>query len=158
MIFSNAKAECECYLLHLGTPIGIFGFAGRYMPVRMEVVMAEKIVKNYMIILVIQILLTVVILFAASAIIWKCAGDESMVSAVVTGTYIIVSLVGGFTAGKMFEKNRYLWGILAGILYFAVLIAAGAAIFKTFKFESSMIINGIICMTSGMVGGMISHK
>ena len=111
----------------------------RYMPVRMEVVMAEKIVKNYM-------------------IIWKCAGDESMVSAVVTGTYIIVSLVGGFTAGKMFEKNRYLWGILAGILYFAVLIAAGAAIFKTFKFESSMIINGIICMTSGMVGGMISHK
>ena len=48
----------------------------RYMPVRMEVVMAEKIVKNYMIILVIQILLTVVILFAASAIIWKCAGDE----------------------------------------------------------------------------------
>ena len=41
------------------------------MPVRMEVVMAEKIVKNYMIILVIQILLTVVILFAASAIIWK---------------------------------------------------------------------------------------
>ena len=94
----------------------------RYMPVRMEVVMAEKIVKNYMIILVIQILLTVVILFAASAIIWKCAGDESMVSAVVTGTYIIVSLVGGFTAGKMFEKNRYLWGILAGILYFAVLI------------------------------------
>ena len=118
----------------------------RYMPVRMEVVMAEKIVKNYMIILVIEILLTVVILFAASAIIWKCAGDESMVSAVVTGTYIIVSLVGGFTAGKMFEKNRYLWGILAGILYFAVLIAAGAAIFKTFKFESSMIINGIICM------------
>lgn len=128
------------------------------MPVRMEVVMAEKIVKNYMIILVIQILLTVVILFATSAIIWKCAGDESMVSAVVTGTYIIVSLVGGFTAGKMFEKNRYLWGILAGILYFAVLIAAGAAIFKTFKYESSMIINGIICMTSGMVGGMISHK
>ena len=126
------------------------------MPVRMEVFMAEKIVKNYMIILVIQILLTVVILFAASAIIWKCAGDESMVSAVVTGTYIIVSLVGGFTAGKMFEKNRYLWGILAGILYFAVLIAAGAAIFN--KFESSMIINGIICMTSGMVGGMISHK
>ena len=58
----------------------------------------------------------------------------------------------------MFEKNRYLWGILAGILYFAVLIAAGAAIFKTFKFESSMIINGIICMTSGMVGGMISHN
>ena len=46
------------------------------MPVRMEVVMAEKIVKNYMIILVIQILLTVVILFATSAIIWKCAGDE----------------------------------------------------------------------------------
>ena len=128
------------------------------MPVRMEVVMAEKIVKNYMIILVIQILLTVVILFAASAVILKCAGDESMVSAVVTGIYIIVSLVGGFTAGKMFEKNRYLWGILAGILYFAVLIAASAAIFKTFKFESSMIINGIICMTSGMVGGMISHK
>lgn len=75
------------------------------MPVRMEVVMAEKIVKNYMIILVIQILLTVVILFAASAIIWKCAGDESMVSAVVTGTYIIVSLVGGFTAGKCLKKT-----------------------------------------------------
>ncbi len=32
-------------------------------------------------------LLTVVILFAASAIIWKCAGDESMVSAIVHGKH-----------------------------------------------------------------------
>ena len=74
------------------------------MPVRMEVVMAEKIVKNYMIILVIQILLTVVILFAASAIIWKCAGDESMVSAVVTGTYIIV-LWGALLPEKCLKKT-----------------------------------------------------
>lgn len=50
MMFSHAKAECECCLLHLGTPIGIFDFAGSVWPVRMEVVMAgensEKLYDN----------------------------------------------------------------------------------------------------------------
>ena len=118
--------------------------------------MAEKIVKNLFIIMAVQILFTTVILFASAAIIWRCAGDEKAVSAVVIGTYIAVNIIGGLIAGKMFKKNRFAWGLAVGILYFAVLLIAGIVIFKTSKFGANVIGSGLICAVSGMIGGMIA--
>lgn len=118
--------------------------------------MVEKIIKNFLLILVMQIIFTTLILFAASAIIWKCAAGENAISAVVIGTYIIVNFVGGIIAGRMFQKNRFLWGLAVGILYFAVVLCMGVLLFKTSKFGINIVNNGIICAISGMAGGMLS--
>ena len=66
----------------------------------------EKVIKNIVIILLTQIILTTVILFVSSGIIWKYAYDEKAISAVVTGTYIVVNILGGIIAGKLFKKNN----------------------------------------------------
>lgn len=116
--------------------------------------MAEKIIKNMVIVFMVQILITTVILFISSVIIWKYAYDEKAIGAVTTGTYIIVNIFGGLIAGKLFKKNKFLWGIVAGILYFCALSAVGMLIFKTGIPGINAVINGLICAVSGMTGGM----
>lgn len=121
----------------------------------------EKVIKNIVIILLTQIMLTTVILFVSSGIIWKYAYDEKAISAVVTGTYIVVNILGGIIAGKLFKKNKFLWGLAAGITYFSVLLLFGIFIFKTGTPGINVVGNALICAVSGMTGGMFgagTHK
>lgn len=121
----------------------------------------EKVIKNIVIILLTQIMLTTVILFVSSGIIWKYAYDEKAISAVVTGTYIVVNILGGIIAGKLFKKNKFLWGLAAGVIYFSVLLLFGIVIFKTGTQGINVIGNALICAVSGMTGGMFgagTHK
>ncbi len=121
----------------------------------------EKVIKNIVIILLTQIILTTVILFVSSGIIWKYAYDEKAISAVVTGTYIVVNILGGIIAGKLFKKNKFLWGLAAGVIYFSVLLLFGIVIFKTGTLGINVIGNALICAVSGMTGGMFgagTHK
>ena len=117
----------------------------------------EKVIKNIVIILLTQIILTTVILFVSSGIIWKYAYDEKAISAVVTGTYIVVNILGG----KLFKKNKFLWGLAAGVIYFSVLLLFGIVIFKTGTPGINVVGNALICAVSGMTGGMFgagTHK
>ena len=113
------------------------------------------------IILLTQIILTTVILFVSSGIIWKYAYDEKAISAVVRGTYIVVNILGGIIAGKLFKKNKFLWGLAAGVIYFSVLLLFGIVIFKTGTPGINVVGNALICAVSGMTGGMFgagTHK
>ena len=121
----------------------------------------EKVIKNIVIILLTQIMLTTVILFVSSGIIWKYAYDKKAISAVVTGTYIVVNILGGIIAGKLFKKNKFLWGLAAGVIYFSVLLLFGIVIFKTGTPGINVVGNALICAVSGMTGGMFgagTHK
>lgn len=121
----------------------------------------EKVIKNIVIILLTQIILTTVILFVSSGIIWKYAYDEKAISAVVIGIYIVVNILGGIIAGKLFKKNKFLWGLAAGVIYFSVLLLFGIVIFKTGTPGINVIGNALICAVSGMTGGMFgagTHK
>lgn len=121
----------------------------------------EKVIKNIVIILLTQIIITTVILFVSSGIIWKYAYDEKAISAVVTGTYIVVNILGGIIAGKLFKKNKFLWGLAAGVIYFSVLLLFGIVIFKTGTPGINVVGNALICAVSGMTGGMFgagTHK
>lgn len=121
----------------------------------------EKAIKNIVIILLTQIMLTTVILFVSSGIIWKYAYDEKAISAVVIGIYIVVNILGGIIAGKLFKKNKFLWGLAAGVIYFSVLLLFGIVIFKTGTPGINVVGNALICAVSGMTGGMFgagTHK
>lgn len=121
----------------------------------------EKVIKNIVIILLTQIMLTTVILFVSSGIIWRYAYDEKAISAVVIGIYIVVNILGGIIAGKLFKKNKFLWGLAAGVIYFSVLLLFGIVIFKTGTPGINVVGNALICAVSGMTGGMFgagTHK
>lgn len=52
---------------------------------------------------------------------------EKPVSAGIVAVYILSCLLGGFMAGKIIRKDKYLWGILVGVFYYLLLITVSFA-------------------------------
>ena len=53
---------------------------------------------------------------------------EKPVSAGIVAVYILSCLLGGFMAGKIIRKDKYLWGILVGVFYYLLLITVSFAV------------------------------
>lgn len=71
--------------------------------------------------------------------------------------YVISCFVGGFLMGKWKGKKKFLWGMLAGLLYVAVLVGIAVAISGGAIPPVVFLITTIaICIGSGMLGGMLS--
>ncbi|MCI9164075.1 MAG: TIGR04086 family membrane protein [Lachnospiraceae bacterium] len=68
-------------------------------------------------------LLSGVLLLILSFALYKLKLEEAQIDAAVYGVYVIACLFGGFLAGKAALSRRFFWGMLTGILYFAVLFA-----------------------------------
>lgn len=72
-------------------------------------------------------------------------------------TYIGSCVVGGFYVGRKIKKREFLWGLIVGVLYYSIHIAAVIAVEGV---QPERIVLGtalaLLCMGSGMLGGMLS--
>lgn len=72
-------------------------------------------------------------------------------------TYIGSCVVGGFYVGRKIKKREFLWGLIVGVLYYSIHIAAVIAVEGV---QPERIVPGtalaLLCMGSGMLGGMLS--
>ncbi|MBB5265199.1 putative membrane protein (TIGR04086 family) [Catenibacillus scindens] len=94
-------------------------------------------------------------LFSALAYFFRL--DDGMINAGVVVLHILSCFAGGFLAGKGIREKKYLWGLLAGVLYFIVLliislILAGEEGVSVTNYLTTI----LICLGSGMLGGMVS--
>lgn len=72
-------------------------------------------------------------------------------------TYILSNFVGGFRMGRGMGQKKYLWGLLLGLIYFIIIAIISMCVHS--KEGIDMVSAGrtlMICMLSGMVGGMLS--
>lgn len=82
---------------------------------------------------------------------------ETPVEAGIIFIYIFSCMAGGFLAGKMMRKEKYLWGILTGLAYFVLLAAVSFAVQG--KWDLSLqhaLTTFFICLGGGALGGMLS--
>ena len=82
---------------------------------------------------------------------------EKPVAAGIAAVYIISSLLGGFMAGKLLRKDKYLWGILVGAFYYLLLITVSFAVKG--KWDMSLmhaVTTFFMCLGGGALGGMLS--
>ncbi len=71
--------------------------------------------------------------------------------------YVIANFIGGFVCGKMAKTKKFLKGLMSGILFFAVLLAASLIANKGGISEiSNILLTAVLCCGSAMFGGMIS--
>ncbi len=71
--------------------------------------------------------------------------------------YIISNFIGGFFVGKKLEQKKFIWGLLMGVIYFAIMLVVCVAMHRTSPLPvGSLFTSFIICSISGMLGGMIS--
>ena len=82
---------------------------------------------------------------------------ETVVATGIIGIYVLSCFMGGFMTGKMVRKERYLWGLCTGIIYFVLLIAVSFAVQGKWDMTLSHVITTfLVCTGGGALGGMLS--
>lgn len=107
--------------------------------------------------LLISYLLTAGLLLLLALMLYRFGLSEKIVSICIIGIYIIVTFLAGFLAGKREGSRKFLWGLLMGSLYFAILIVVSLVLNHGMEEVSGNFFTVLLlCCGSGMLGGMIS--
>lgn len=107
--------------------------------------------------LLISYLLTTGLLLLLALMLYRFGLSEKIVSICIIGIYIIVTFLAGFLAGKREGSRKFLWGLLMGSLYFAILMIVSLVLNHGMEEVSGNFFTVLLlCCGSGMLGGMIS--
>ncbi len=98
----------------------------------------------------------VLLLVAAYAMLKLCPSDQTL-NYYVMAIYAASSFVGGMIAGKSMGTRRFVWGIVAGMVYVAVVLVIALAVRGNVASGSVGLVRLIVpSVLAGMLGGMMS--
>lgn len=100
-------------------------------------------------------IISAVAIFIMALLLLKTGISEKTLHIVIIAVYVISCFLSGLYCGKKIKTRRFLWGLMEGILYFAVL-GMISLIMNKGQFSPGMAATSLICLGSGMLGGMIS--
>lgn len=106
--------------------------------------------------LLISYVVTALMLLLMALLLFKLELDENKISMGMIAVYVLSCFLGGFAAGKGGRNRRFLWGLLTGALYFVILTAVSFGMGGTREGMLSLITVGVLCLGSGMIGGMLA--
>lgn len=82
---------------------------------------------------------------------------KGSVAAGIIAVYVISCLAGGFIAGKIMRKEKYLWGILVGLGYYLILLAVSFGVQRDWDMSfQHALTTFFMCIGGGALGGMLS--
>lgn len=106
--------------------------------------------------LIVSYFMTGIILLILALGVWKLEFSETVVNIGMIVSYILSALIGGWYLGKKRKEKKFLWGICLGISYIVILLAAAMVTNGPSGFlNRNTITTAIICILSGMLGGML---
>lgn len=107
--------------------------------------------------LLVSYILTVGLLLFLSLLLYRFGLQERTVSIAIILIYIAATLFAGFISGKKMRTRKFVWGLLAGALYFTVLLFVSVLLdHGAVGISGNLITVFFICCGSGMLGGMLS--
>ena len=106
--------------------------------------------------LMLSYFLTMLMLLGLSFGLYKFDLSEKTVRIGILAVYIISTFAGGFAMGKMGKTRKFLRGFMLGMLYFLLLLAISAGIYRSVQGGMQMMSAWILCGAGGMLGGMVS--
>lgn len=102
-------------------------------------------------------IVTGIMLLALTLLLYKLGLSEGNVNAGIILTYVLSTFSGGFVAGKLMKVKKFLWGLLAGILYFVLLLLISVGVYHSLQGAvANVLITLALCAGGGMLGGMVS--
>ena len=115
------------------------------------------------------IVLTVLFMYAVSAILlfllafllYQMELTKEVVKIGIIVVYILSGFAGGFFAGRQMKDKKYLWGLLAGGIYYVILVLFSLLVKQGMGENAAvepmrMLTTLMLCTISGMAGGMVS--
>lgn len=124
--------------------------------------MGKEKIKNTPVLSILKILLfmyiiTGILLVILSGMLYKMQLSEGVVSAGIILIYVVSGFLGGFLSGKIMKSRKFLWGMIMGGCYFLILVAGSIIFHHGIGMELSRFFTTLIlCISSGMIGGMAS--
>ncbi len=107
--------------------------------------------------LLISYLLSGILLVVISFALYRFRLKESQIQMAVILVYVLSCVLAGFLTGKSIRRQRFLCGLLSGILYFAVLLAVSFLLEKGLASSIRQMATVMaICAGSGILGGILS--
>lgn len=121
-----------------------------HMPISKKCTLAIKA-------LLLSYILTILLLLllAAAVYLWNLSSTFTNISIIFI--YILTCFAGGLFLGKKIQRLKFLWGILLGACYVALLMLIAISIHHNINLTSNTNITTIfLCIGGGMLGGMVS--
>lgn len=101
-------------------------------------------------------LITGVLLLTIAGLLYKFSLGETVIDICIIVVYCISSLLAGLFFSKGASSRRFIWGMAAGAAYFIIICVVSAVAEPDFNpFSNSCITTLLICLGSGMMGGML---
>ena len=99
---------------------------------------------------------TGIMLLILTVLLYKLGLSEENVNAGIILIYVISTFSGGFVIGKFAKIRKFLWGLLAGVLYFILLLLISLGIYHSLQGEAvHLVTTFLLCAGGGMLGGMV---
>ena len=102
-------------------------------------------------------IVTGLLLLALTFLVYQFKLDEQVVIGGIVMIYVISTFVAGFILGKLIHVRKFIWGIVIGSIYFALLFLISYGVYREFGTSGlNAITTAILCIGGGMLGGMLS--
>ncbi len=96
----------------------------------------------------------IIFIFYAILLTYTNISDKGM-DVIVILTTILSVIIAGYDSTKNASSKGLMWGVLAGILYCAILIFISTLMDGKLTFDAETIITILVSMASGGIGGVI---
>ncbi|HIT65596.1 MAG TPA: TIGR04086 family membrane protein [Candidatus Ventrimonas merdavium] len=107
--------------------------------------------------LLVSYLLSGVLLILLSLALYRLKLPEEQINLAVYGVYAAACFFGGFLSGRSIKSRRFFWGLITGLLYFAVLTAVSFLTAHGDAPDTSRLASVLaVCAAAGTAGGMMS--
>lgn len=117
----------------------------------------KKLGVQYVKKLIMAYVLTTILLALFAFFMYKMNLSDTVGYAMLLVSYLVPTMFAGWRMGKQVEKRQFVWGMLLGLGYFLLLLFV-SFIGNNYFFVNyqKLVLVGVICIFSGMFGGMLS--
>ena len=82
---------------------------------------------------------------------------ETVVDVGITAVYVLACFMGGFMAGRILHRDKYLWGVGTGAAYYLLLLLVSFAVRGHWNMSITHAVTCFfMCAGGGTLGGMLS--
>lgn len=114
------------------------------------------ILKVFLATTVLAVAVTVVLLLVIAFMMEKVGISEKQVQLAVYTVYLLSALAAGFVAGKCKKEKKFMWGAVAGAVWFAVVLLLSLTL-QELQTDTAALFPALVCMVGGgMLGGMVA--
>ncbi len=99
---------------------------------------------------------TIIFLLLLTFLVYQFQLTSAITNIAIICIYILTCFFGAFRLGKQVKQQRFFWGLILGAFYIALLLLISLLVNHTIALSTSNLTVFVLCLVSGMLGGMTS--